>query len=199
MHSRLLSSILSFLALIALVPSYPAASLHPRQDSSLSDPPIAGIFATVKSSTGTDITSNFQTLFFDGTAIDAVSNLTERQVTNLIRPINFCRNIAGDFRYSECTYRAHLRHSLQHYRVRCKIPNTPGGVPSQLFVFEVVSFASLLQASSLLERFRRVQRALLHISFFNPFTKRRTRRKRDIVTRTKSALTGPRMIEEYRR
>ena len=155
-RSRWLSSILSFLALVALVSPYSAAPLHPRQDSTTSGPPLAGILATIKSSTGTDITSNFQTVFFDGT--DGVSNLTERQVASSVRPINSCRHDPGEFQYSECMYRAGVRHSLQQYRVRCKIPNpnAQAGGPSQVWMLELVSFApSVPELPSLFERFRR--------------------------------------------
>jgi hypothetical protein len=141
MHFRLLCLILTFLVLTALVSSHPAAPLYPRQDSSDSRPPIAGVIATIKSSTGTDLTSNFQTLFYDGTAVEAVSNITDRQLP-AIRPINFCRQYPANFYHSECTYRAGLRHSLQQYRVRCGVPNLWAGLLSERFTFEMVSFAT---------------------------------------------------------
>lgn len=192
MHSRHLSSTLSFLVLVVLVSPYPSVPLHSRQDDSSSGPPTAGFLTTVKSSTGADITSSFQTLFFDGTAIETLSNLTERQVFSASRPINYClHNGPGDFQYSKCVPLTNTgTHSLQRFMVRCKIPNpqSSGGRRSYTFPVQKVSFASLPKTSSLLERLRRFLRPVAYTSFFwYLLTNRRTYCKRVFVMRTKSA------------
>ena len=142
MHSTRLSSVLTFLALTAVVSPHPAGPLHPREVDSLPDPPVAGIVATVTSSNGTDITSNFQTLLYNGAAVVDSSSLRERQIPTVVRKMNFCRRPSADFEYSECDYRASFTHSLQRYRVRCSIPSTRQGEISTLAVFEQVSLAS---------------------------------------------------------
>ena len=123
MHSLLLSLIPAFLSLTCFASPRPPSQLYPRQVKSLPTPPVAGITTTISTRNGTDVSSNFQSLLFQGPIVNVPSNLTDRQVSGLMRPINFCKSIQAEILYSECDYRTGHGHSMQRYKVHCYIPS----------------------------------------------------------------------------
>ncbi len=142
-------AILAFLSLTSLASPRLPTQFHPREAESSSKPILAGIVATITSPNGTDISSAFQTLLYQGPAMSTITDhnlldrdLTERQMPGLPRAIDTCNRAGTTFVSSECDYRASFRHSMQRYKVNCKILSQGlTGTRSQT-ISELVSFSS---------------------------------------------------------
>ena len=101
MQFQLQAAFFSTLAFTTLAEQYGSSPLRSRNN-----PPAfsvtPGINATITSSSGQDVTSNFPLLLYDPTKA-ATSNLTDRQVLTA-RPLNFCRFPRQRFQHSHCDY-----------------------------------------------------------------------------------------------
>ena len=154
MQTLLTLATLAYLTLTSLASPRLRTQLHPREEESPSKPTLAGIVATITSPNGTDITSAFQTLLYQGPAMSNIftnqsltgRDLTERQNSGLPRIMDFCSSRPGrprgSFVSSQCDYHAGLSHSMQRYKVKCDITGHASRTYHPQYRNEIVSFLS---------------------------------------------------------
>ena len=163
MHSPILLSIAFLLSHSSFVYSHPSTLHYPRQDKSSLSAPGAGIETVIHAPDGTDITSAFQILLYQGSSVGtAQPNLTdrdlsehdlvERQGGDFGRPIISCRRWRASFTSSVCDYRSSFTHSLQRYKVNCRysqpLDRSHNPAAGSGIVIETVSFSSSSEAGA---------------------------------------------------